>query len=170
MSRLFFALWPDDATRTQIKSVVATFPEGTGRKVIPANFHITLEFLGEVSDQDRDALINCVSKIHCNSFDLELTQTGLWRKPQILWLGTNYSPPPLLDLVESIRQCVRLQDLIPDNREYKPHVTVARKARKKIQITEPFIISWHVDRFVLAESTTHATGVEYQVINSWPLN
>ena len=169
MSRLFFALWPDEKTRKQIAIITRQLEQQKLKLVKYSNLHITLEFLGEVSDDDRDALIDKASRLNHKPFDLELTETGWWRKPQILWIGTNHIPTSLLELVESIHQCVRQQGLTPDSREYKPHMTLARKVKRKIHINETFHIPWHVDHFVLAESRTLETGVEYQVIREWSL-
>lgn len=170
MSRLFFALWPDEKTRKQIANVFKQFEQQKLKLVKNSNLHITLEFLGEVSDHDRNALIDKTSRLNHKSFDLELTEAGWWPKPQILWIGTSQVPTSLLELVKSVRQCVRQQGIKTDSREYKPHVTVARKVKRKIHINEPFHIPWHVDRFVLVESKTFESGVEYQVTREWPLN
>lgn len=170
MPRLFFALWPDDKTRNQIFNIEKQLEQEKIKLVKKSNLHITLEFLGEVSDDDRDALIDKVNRLNHESFDLELTQTSWWRKPQILLIGARHIPTALLTLVESIRQCVMQQGLKTDTRDYYPHVTLARKVKKKIHINKSFYIPWYVDHFVLVESKTFESGVEYQVINSWPLN
>ena len=170
MSRLFFALWPDEKTRKQISNVTSQLEHQHLKLVKNSNLHITLEFLGEVSDQDRDALIDKAGRLHCKIFNLELTQAGWWRRPQVLWIGTSHIPTALFELVESIRQCVRQQGLKTDNREYKPHMTLARKVKKKIHFNETFHIPWHVDQFVLVESKTFESGVEYRVVREWSLN
>lgn len=147
MARLFFALWPDNETRTELNHVAQKFKNENFRLVKKSNLHITLEFLGEISNQDQEGLIDKAAKIHSESFSLELTRTGWWRKPQILWIGTTSVPKPLSNLVTSIKKCVKQQGLKTDQRPYKPHVTIARKVKQVIVPTETFHIPWHVTSF-----------------------
>jgi 2'-5' RNA ligase len=49
--RLFFALLPDTRTSERVSSAAARIEMvGRARMVAPANFHITLAFVGEVPD------------------------------------------------------------------------------------------------------------------------
>ncbi|MGV3652978.1 MAG: 2'-5' RNA ligase family protein, partial [Noviherbaspirillum sp.] len=41
--RLFFALWPDQETRTALAALQSHVP---GRRIRPGNLHVTLVFLG----------------------------------------------------------------------------------------------------------------------------
>lgn len=169
MSRLFFALWPDEETRTQIDNVSRQFKNENIKPVKKSNLHITLEYLGEVSDEDQEALIEKINKLQHEPFDLELTRVGWWRKPQILWIGTTHIPMELIRLVKSIRKCVRKQGLKTDQREYKPHVTIARKVKQVVIPNKALHIPWHVDSFVLVVSNTSESGSEYQILKEWSL-
>lgn len=169
MARLFFALWPDEETRTQIDGVARQFKNENIKPVKKSNLHITLEYLGEVSDADREALIDKINRLQHEPFDLELVRVGWWRKPQILWIGTMHTPVALLTLVKSIRKCARKQGLKTDKREYQPHVTIARKVKQVVIPNEALQIPWHVDRFVLVVSNTNENGAEYRVLQEWPL-
>ena len=169
MARLFFALWPDDETRKQLYDVAKQFKKENIRLVKKSNLHITLEFLGEVSEKDQQELIERVNKVKGEPFAIELTRTGFWKKPQILWIGTTQIPKPLLTLVKLIRKCVKQQGLKTDQREYKPHVTIARKVKQIIVPKETFQIPWHVKSFALVISLSTDNGVEYRVLQQWPL-
>ena len=133
-----------------------------------SNLHITLEFLGEVSEEDQHALETKVSKLNSEPFDIELTRIGWWKKPQILWIGTTHSTKPLVKLVKSIKKCVKQQGLKTDDRPYKPHITIARKVKQVIVPKETFHIPWHVNSFALVVSKSVESGVEYQVLKEWP--
>ena len=169
MPRLFFALWPDEVTRRRLYKVARQFEHEHIRMVKRSNLHMTLEFLGEVADEDKQGLIDKASEIKNKPFSIELTRVGWWKQPQILYIGTTHVPKPLLSLVKSIRYCVKQQGLKPDNREYKPHVTIVRKARNIAVPKETFHIDWQVDSFALVLSNSTDDGVCYQVIQSWPL-
>ncbi|MEK7323021.1 MAG: 2'-5' RNA ligase family protein [Pseudomonadota bacterium] len=51
--------------------------------MIPANFHITLVFVGAVAAEARQALEDAAARIAARSFVLTLDHFGYWRKPQI---------------------------------------------------------------------------------------
>ncbi len=169
MARLFFALWPDDETRKKLYQVARQFKNDNIRLVKPSNLHMTLEFLGEITDADKQGLIDKASEIHCEPFSIDLTRVGWWKQPQILYVGTTQVPGQLLKLVKSIRQCVKQQGLKPDNREYKPHVTIVRKAKSIIVPKETFHINWHANSFSLIVSKSSDDGVEYTPLQQWPL-
>jgi 2'-5' RNA ligase len=58
----------------------------------------------------------------------------------------------------------------PDSREYRAHVTLARKVHSGPRAPLPIDpIAWQVERFCLVESLTDRFGVRYQVLQSWEL-
>ena len=58
LHRIFFALWPDDATRKQIAGSFKqlSINKKQGRIVSFDNLHITLHFIGNVNQQKLDCL------------------------------------------------------------------------------------------------------------------
>ena len=169
MARLFLALWPDDKTREQLFDVAKQFKDENIKLVKKTNLHLTLEFLGEVPDKDKEELIERLNDVKAEPFEIELTRTGFWKKPQILFIGTTIVPKQLLSLVKSIKKSVKQQGLKTDRREYKPHVTIARKVKQLIVPKETFQISWQVNSFALVVSNSTNEGVEYKVIKEWSL-
>ena len=168
MPRLFFALWPDDATRTKLNHVAQKINNEKIHCIKPANLHITLVFLGEVSVQDQQRLIQDVTLLKNNSFELVLTHIDCWKQPGILFIGANQIPEPLMELMKSIRQICDTIGLKTDKRPYKPHITIARNVKRKIKLTMENI-KWDVSSFVLVESVFNESGVDYRVIKEWLL-
>lgn len=164
--RLFLALWPDDSIRQQL---VPLIPASTGNGIKPQNLHITLVFLGDVAPSIAEQLIQRIDRLHPNTFSLTLDTTGYWSVPAIFWAGMQQVPDELLSLVKSLRKCARKQKLKVETRSYKPHVSLARKVKQRIQSDRPVNIEWQVDRFVLVESCQIEGGVEYRVIHEWLL-
>jgi 2'-5' RNA ligase len=170
MSRIFFALWPDKETRSSLCTITQQFKDEKFRLVKESNLHITLEFLGEVSETIQQQLINQANLIKAEPFEIKLTSIGWWRKPGVLWIGTRHIPKQLIHLVESIKQIVEQQGLETDKRSYEPHVTFARKV-KQVQLPEQsFDIPWRVNSFALIESKSTETGVMYRIIQQWAFN
>ena len=167
MSRVFFALWPDNKTRSRLDGVAQQFKNEKLHLVKKSNLHITLEFLGEVSEYNQQLIINQANLIQVEPFDIELSHIGWWRKPGVLWIGAQHIPEPLINLVESIKQVVTKQGLETDERTFKPHVTIARKV-KQIQLPKQTIdIRWQISSFALVESKSTEMGVAYQIIRQW---
>ncbi len=169
MSRIFFALWPDKETRSGLCTITQQFKDEKFRLVKKSNLHITLEFLGEVAEDDLQQLVAKSNCIQAEPFEIELTRIGWWRKPGVLWIGTQQIPKQLIQLVESIKQIVEQQDLETDKRPYEPHVTIARKVKQVQLPKQSFAIRWQVNSFALLVSKSINSGVEYHVIHEWPL-
>jgi len=170
MSRIFFALWPDKETRSSLSTITQLFKDEKFRLVKKSNLHITLEFLGEVSESNQQQLIDQANLIKAEPFEIELTRIGWWRKPGVLWIGTHHIPEQLIHLVGSIKKIVERQDLETEKRSYEPHVTIARKV-KQIQLPkQSFNIRWPVNSIVLVESKSTDMGVVYQIVQKWTSN
>ena len=69
--RLFFALWPDPELRQRIASDVESALHSADRSTInpvePANYHITLAFLGAVSASSLDDIVRVCSDVRFGS-------------------------------------------------------------------------------------------------------
>ncbi len=170
MARLFFALWPDNKTQSSLYYVAQQFKNEKIRLLKKTNLHITLEFLGEVSEYDQQQLIEISNHIHIEPFEIELTNVGWWKKPGVLWIGPQHIPKALTNLVGSIKQIVEQQGLETDKRSYQPHVTVARKVKQDQLTKQSFEILWQVNSFVLVESKSTDKGVVYQTVQKWTAN
>lgn len=168
MKRLFFALWPDDIARQKIAKLNQSITSHRLKKVRRDNLHMTLAFLGPVSDETEQAIRQGVNDIVARPVKIIFDQLTLWRKGGILSLASAQQPQQLLELVDALNTVVSECGISVDSRPYKAHVTLARKVQHKpgIQI-EP--ICWQATSFVLVESVTTAVGVDYQVLERWPL-
>jgi len=56
-----------------------------------------------------------------------------------------------------------------ESRPYTAHITLARNLKKRPELEVVPPIQWQSDSFVLVHSVSTARGVDYQVINTWPL-
>ena len=166
--RLFFALWPDESLRDAIAPLLTLHRECGGRPHPPTNLHVTLNFPGMVDGETRDCLERAAGEICAPPFELTLDHFGYWPKPEVMWLGCSAVPSPLAQLVERLNGAMRDCGLIPESRLYRPHLTLLRKARQSPQ-GEPPAFHWQAREFVLVESVSTPTGVEYRVLRRWPL-
>ena len=168
MPRLFFALWPDDETRSRLAAAVESLPKLPGRLVPARNLHITLVFIGAVTAEQEQLLRTGADAIHAAAFELNLTQLGCWTHAAVAWLAPEATPPALLDLVARLQSVCREAGLAPDTRPHVPHLTLARKVRR-VPAVNLAPIRWQINTFALVESAPGRTGSEYRPLAFWPL-
>jgi len=169
MKRLFFALWPSDKVRKQIDSFNGSIPSTHLKKVKADNLHVTLVFLGNVDTESELMLRQGVGDIKVKPFDLHFDQLAFWSKPRVLCLLTQHYDEQLLMLFNALKCKVEQCGIQTEDRPYKPHITVARKACEFID-TKKFSIEWPVQSFCLVESCSTTDGVRYQVLQRWSFN
>lgn len=170
MPRLFFALWPDDATRAALAAAARGVVLRDGRRTPDDNLHLTLHFLGEVADARLPDLLAAAVAITAAPVALELTQVGWWRRSRVAWLGMPAAPTALLDLVAAVRAASAAAGWEGDLRDFNAHVTVARQVRRPPGVAAPFRVPWMTDSFALMASRGGAAGVRYEVLASMPLS
>jgi RNA 2',3'-cyclic 3'-phosphodiesterase len=169
MSRLFFALWPDDGTRTALAEAAARLEIRDGRAVRPENLHLTLHFLGEVDAAVEGELRRRGKRSKVAPFELEIAASGWWRGARVAWLAPLATPGELADLVVELASSLRSIGLETEDRPYRPHVTVARKVRRTPRVSGAIDVHWRVEDYVLAASRTDPAGARYEVLDRWPL-
>ena len=169
-SRYFFALWPPGELREELARKLREHSKRAGgRRVPPGNYHITLVYLGPVGEEPLACLRGAAGKLHGSPFVLSLDHGGWWRRPQVGWIGTAEVPEALKALQAALNGAVRACGLKGDERPYVPHLTVLRKLRRPFHLRLEPALEWPVRDFVLVESADVGGGVEYRVLERWPL-
>lgn len=167
--RLFFALWPDDATRDALHRAGKWLHQHWGgRRMRADTLHITLAFLGATPIDRFDAVIACADGVQAEPHELLLDQAGYWRHKRIGWLGANETPPQYMTLVEALNVQLRAAGFPVDARPHVPHVTLLRKSPGG-ELPACRAVSWPVGDFVLVKSVTGSDGAHYEVVRRWPL-
>jgi 2'-5' RNA ligase len=168
--RLFFALWPDDATRDALNRTGKWLHQHWGgRRMRADTLHITLAFLGSTPADQLDVLAACADAVKTDAFELVLDQAGYWRHNRIGWLGASETPPQHVDLVGALNAALQGAGFAVDARPHVPHITLLRNtAGGEVPACVP--VNWSVSDFVLVSSRTETDGAHYEVIRRWPLS
>lgn len=166
MKRLFFALWPTNEIRKQITQLNQSINLSGLKKVNADNLHITLVFLGNVDAKSEAMIKKNVENISIKPFVLHFDRLDFWKKPQILCLSTQHYDSQLSILVNTLKNRLEQIGIETEKRSYKLHITLARKARKRIDI-DNLDIEWPAQSFCLVESCSRPDGVQYQVLARW---
>lgn len=150
--------------------------------VAPENLHITLKFLGDVSEAAipliQEALKGAVTPLE--PMDLNLSGTGAFpvaAKARVLWVGISDSPA-LSRLASAVESALEPLGFEPESRPFHPHVTVGRiKERFSVyKKVHPFFdteisgLGFHVSEAVLYRSDLTPGGPVYSPICRFPLN
>jgi len=168
--RLFFGLALPEATRSalQAASEQASLPP-TARASLPQNYHMTLVFLGQVSAGQLPCVERAAARIHLPGFQLQLDQLGHWPRPQVLWAAPSAPPGALQQLVTALQQQLLVCGFKPEQRPYRPHVTLARRLRHFDGPSVLKTVAWQARQFHLYRSNPAPDGVRYHPIRSWSL-
>jgi RNA 2',3'-cyclic 3'-phosphodiesterase len=132
-THFFFALTlPDEikeGIHSGIESLKTAFP--FKKWLHPADYHITMAFLGDAPEAMRKEAIKLVQTALENetAFELALDKIGAFGKkeqPRILWTGVRFEQR-LFDVQAKVYQACLDAGFTLDPKPFKPHITMARK-------------------------------------------
>lgn len=160
--RLFFALWPDNRQRDRLRDVINSVAKTVaGRAVERRNWHVTLPFIGELDARQVPDLQELAAQVPVEPFRLVFDRLEFWARPKVGCLAAATVPPELERLVSSLNDVLQLVGVTPDDRTYRPHITVSRNARPFTteRLAQRVTTQW--SGFELMESVCGAGGVTY---------
>jgi 2'-5' RNA ligase len=171
--RAFFAIWPDVAARERLTTLASEVARSAGgRATAAAKAHITVAFVGSVASERVDALRDAgdeATRGACG-FELSLERIGGAHGGELVWLAPERLPTELAALHASLDAALRRHRFAIERREFRPHVTLARRCARRAQIAAVEPIGWRVTRLALMQSTSAASGSEYRELAGWPLS
>ena len=170
--RAFISIDMPENVRKEIKLIQEHLPEFTGKLTENENLHLTLKFLGEISEQALKEIKEKLSKIRFSKLGLSLGEIGTFDyqgMPHIVWIKINHS--------ESLQHKidVALSDLFPREERFMSHLTIARvkfvsnleKFKQAIQKINYEKMSFITSSFELKESKLSRAGPTYTSVESY---
>jgi len=183
--RIFIGIMPDRAVHEKIEKFLKPFKKMSSpiRWVNPANVHLTLKFIGDVSiekfKQIETALLEAVPKD--GPILLDLTGCGKFGKNDslsIFWLGTADNPR-LNALYLSIENALERVGVPKEPRPFKAHITVGRNKRdfnfkslftRMDELSHQPIAQLEAASVILFKSDLKPSGPVYSVLKEIPLS
>ncbi|MEL6947744.1 MAG: RNA 2',3'-cyclic phosphodiesterase [Pseudomonadota bacterium] len=176
MPRLFFGLEIPSAQSTQLSFMQSGVPNM--RWVDPADFHITLCFIGDVSPRAADDMLEAVSQKSYMAPQITFTQLAVFgsKKPSSLYVGVGRTAE-LETMHASLARLMQRLGLQPDTRRFTPHITLGRCRNVKPAALAQFLgrsgplglASFQAQRLVLYSAKESTGGGPYRVESAWPL-
>jgi 2'-5' RNA ligase len=165
MARLFVALWPSrELARASAAIRDAWAWSASARPTTDAHLHVTLRFIGEVTNARVEAFAETLG-VEADGFSLRLDRVSLWTNG-IAALEPSIVTPPLTRLRAKLDACLANVHIANETRAYRPHVTLARDARGSTAPPRIDAIDWRVDGYALVESR----GGRYSIVRRYPLD
>jgi 2'-5' RNA ligase len=125
--------------------------------------------MGRVDEKTERAIRQSIPDITAEPITIFFDQLTSWSDTGVLCLTSSKQPQHVINLVEQLKVVIGNYGIELDSRSYTAHVTLARKAHPNpTSLLTP--ICWHAMSFSLVESVSTSRGVNYQVLESWPLN
>ena len=160
--RLFFALWPDNRQRDRLRDVINSVAKTVeGRAVDRRSWHVTLPYIGEIEESRIPELQQLASQVEVEPFRLGFDRLEFWARPKVACLVAATVPTELENLVGSLNLVLQEVGVTPEDRTYRPHITVVRNARTFTTERLPQRATTEWSSFELMESQSGPGGVSY---------
>ena len=179
-ARLFVGIPIGEALRAELEAYLrATFGERLpGRAVPPANWHLTLRFLGSTDAARHRRIADELGRVDPPPpFDLTLAGLGAFPRAgraKVLWTGVGEGADALRALAASVEAAAVRAGFAPEPKPFSPHLTLSRldppaDLRPIIEAAPPFTGRMHVAAFVLFRSHLGGGPPRYEPLLSVPL-
>ncbi|WP_054956585.1 RNA 2',3'-cyclic phosphodiesterase [Paenibacillus dakarensis] len=141
--------------------------------VHPQDYHITVQFLGDVKSKNVDSILSSLQAAVVKQQTIELSLQGagvfgLSSAPRVLWAGIAGETEKLGKLQQAVTTAMLPLGFKPEDRPYRPHITVARKYKggsiaAELINTGPEPVSWTTDKLVLFRTHMHSSPM-YEIL------
>jgi 2'-5' RNA ligase len=156
-ARLFLALWPAPRVRAALLEYRDAWRWNTQASLVrPDKLHLTLHFIGNVPRHRLQQLKKGL-EVPFEPFELNFGQPGLWRHGLAV-LQPHAIPSSLLQLHGALRQALQRLELPSDTLDFRPHITLARRAVGAVPPAQDPVLCWQVHGYALMESMREPAG------------
>jgi|UniRef100_A0A7C3Z2W0 2'-5' RNA ligase len=181
MIRSFIAITIPEEVKREIGKIIreCEAKKYPCRWVVPENLHITLLFLGEVSEDFLARVKKELAKIAQKTkvFSIKLGGFGAfpsWKNPRIIWIGVPFGNKEIESLQANLVENLAQLGFKPEEKRFHPHLTIGRAKGliKDIDLLERRYESdlIKVETVVLFKSTLTPNGPVYEKIEEYRLS
>jgi RNA 2',3'-cyclic 3'-phosphodiesterase len=178
--RAFVAVFPPPEVQEALASAARDLPiAGKVRLTPPANVHLTLKFLGDVSEDDLGRVAEALEPVHekHERFEAGISGVGAFpspKKARILWAGIGEGSDRLRALAEDVEESLEPLGFEREGRVYVPHLTLGRARGRPVALetveTPSTVPAFPVRRVDLVQSMPGEGGAAYSTLAAYPLS
>lgn len=181
MIRAFIAIELNEAVRRALSDLQKDLKRELAavRWVRPAGIHLTLKFLGDIPDEQVDAIGAALTSATRGQGALKLTVKGLGvfpgvRKARVIWAGLSGETAALFDLQGAVDTALEAVGFPREGRRFRAHLTLGRfkkspVAHELVRVIEHRSafspVEMPVDRVILYRSELRPQGARYSVLS-----
>ncbi|MDD5447220.1 MAG: RNA 2',3'-cyclic phosphodiesterase [Methanocellales archaeon] len=176
MIRTFIAVDLSSEIRERIKDIQRQFAGYAVRLVDPDLAHITIKFLGDISEDKVDPINDALSRIHCSPFDIDIEGIEVFPNLsyiRVIWVSAKGD---FRELHQEVEAALNPLGFPPDNRKFTAHATLSRgkemsKEQKKSlaskisQLSDAKLGRMKVDCIRFKKSTLTQNGPIYDTLH-----
>ena len=181
--RLFVAVRLDDAVVAAAVATARNLQRTLGsqlaaRWVSGANMHLTVRFIGHVSDEGVAAVLDALRPpLTIAPFDLELGGTGVFPRggpPRVVWIGVTAGLASLRSMHDELNSRLAPLGYEAERRAFSAHLTLARvkdvprgavrSIREAVAAVPPLSVRCRVDSATLFQSHLSPNGPSYKAL------
>lgn len=179
MLRIFLGIAIPENIKKSLSALQGGIP---GARWVPEeNYHITLQFIGEVSEDKKEDIAEALESIEFPCFDLSLfglDSFSIGEKPHHLFIKL-MPEKPLIALNRKINHLLKTTLKVKlEERKYTPHLTIAHLKNPNINKVGQFM-GWHnlfhsptfkVSEYILYHSFLTHHGPTYKALDIFSLD
>ena len=151
--------------------------------VKPENIHLTLKFLGEISEKKVERVKEVLTKAVAiaASFEIQLEGLGVFpgmKSPRVIWVGAKETPAALAELQKAVDEGLSQIGFPKEGRKFSPHFTLGRvRSPRNIEalrqalteIKTPGLEAVKIESLELMRSQLSPKGSTYSVLQKFIL-
>ena len=177
--RIFLAVDIDDDLR---HGLAAHLNDNAGRlpgsMPPPANWHLTLRFLGKTAQPAYEVLLSKLDEADLgDGFTLGFGGLGAFpraARATVLWLGTGRGSDRLTDLAAVVEEAAVSAGFMPEERPFHPHLTLSRirpprDVRALVEGVPAFPLTQRVEAVAVFESHLGGGPAVYELLDRFRL-
>jgi RNA 2',3'-cyclic 3'-phosphodiesterase len=174
--RIFVAVFPPQRVREALFRAARALPASKDFRLIgPEKLHLTLKFLGDVTEDDMSRVTLALGPLREGHEPFEVSTSGFGafpseRRARILWTGVGEGSESLRAVAKTVEDLLEPAGFGREERPYVPHLTLGRtrgrQAKLEVASVSPPALRFTVSGVELVESLPGAGGVTYSVLET----
>ena len=182
--RSFFAVELSNELKQAVDALqrMLDSPRYNVRWVQPGNVHLTLRFLGEITEEELEAASGAAARAAAKGAPFRISLRGLGAfpspgSPRIVWAGIEQCDP-LRQLEGDLTRELREARFPPPDKPFSPHLTLGRvkrppgkeDLRRQLQRHQELVLGQQeVQEFSLIRSDLRSAGPVYEALTRFTL-